>query len=125
MRDKLAASSHQSPYPEDQIPQLTQGTLNLIRQAVNSAVTKSLKGAVNEALDQRFGQDCCQPIMEFQNPTQYNIRDMISEKDWRPEEIYFFNPDCKEPGPVAMINRHIYYQDVYTFINRLKNVALS
>ena len=63
--------------------------------------------------------------MEFQNPTQYNIQDMISEKDWRPEEIGFFNPNYEEPGPVATMNCHIYYWDFYVFIDRLKDVALS
>lgn len=55
MRNPPAASSHPSPYLEDQPPQLTQGTLNLIGQAVNSAIAKLLKGAVNKALDQKFG----------------------------------------------------------------------
>lgn len=65
MRDKLAASFYQSLYPENQIPQLTQGTLNFIGQVINSAVTKSLEGAVNEIHNQIFGQDYCQPVIEF------------------------------------------------------------
>ena len=52
-----------------------------MEQAINFAVTKSLKGAVDKARDQRFRQDHCQSIMKFQNPTQNNIKDMISEKD--------------------------------------------
>lgn len=63
--------------------------------------------------------------MGFQDPTHNNIREIVSEKDWRPEEIGFFDPDCEEAGPVITINRHIYYRDVYAFINRLKNIALS
>lgn len=65
MKNLLAASSYLSPYPEDQILQLTQRTLNLIGQAVNLAIAKSLKGAVNKTLDQRLRQDCRQPAMEF------------------------------------------------------------
>ena len=125
IRDKLATLSHQSLYPEDQIFQLTQKTLNLIGQAVNSAVTKLLKGAVNKTLDQNFGQDCRQPVIAFQNPTQYNIWDMISKKNWRPKEIGFFNPDCEKLGSVATINCYIYYWDVYAFIDQLKDIALS
>ena len=115
MRDPPAASSHQSPDPEDEIPQLTQGTLNLIGRAVNTAVTR----AVDRAMNQRLGPEHRRPVVEVEDPTS-DTRD-IREKDWRPEEIGFF---CDESGPVVTINRHIYYRDVYAFINRLKDVAL-
>ncbi len=49
MREQPTSSYHLLPNPEDQIPQLTQGTLNLIIQAVNTTVAK--------ALDQRLGPD--------------------------------------------------------------------
>lgn len=92
---------------------------------VNYTIIKSFKDAVNKTLDQRFWQDHCQPVIEFQNSIQNNIQDIISEKDWRPKEIGFFDPNCTEQGLIATINYHIYYQDVYAFINWLKNIILS
>lgn len=46
VKDPPTTSFHQSPDLEDQIPQLTQGTLNLIGRAVNVAAT--------QAMDQRL-----------------------------------------------------------------------
>lgn len=63
--------------------------------------------------------------MEFQDLIQNNIWDMIFGKDWKHEEICFFDPDYKEPGPVATINYYIYYWYIYTFIDWFKDVALS
>lgn len=114
MSGRPAASFHPSPNPEDQIPQLTRGTLNLIEQAVYYAVT--------EALDRRLGPDLRRPAFVNEDPP--SVVRKKPEKDWRPEEIGFFDPDCEEPGPVATVNCHIYYQDVYAFIDRLKDVAL-
>ncbi len=45
-------------------------------------------------------------------------------KDWRPEEIGSFDPDCEESSLVVIPNCHGYYQDVYAFIDRLKEVAV-
>ena len=115
MRDQPTSSYHLSPNPEDQIPQLTQGTLNLIIQAVNTIVAK--------ALDQKLGPDHQRPAIVFDDPTSDNTQD-IAQRNWRPEEIGFFDPDYGEPGPIVTINRHIYYRDVYAFIDWLKDVAL-
>ena len=115
MKDQPTSSYHPSPNPEDKIPQLTQGTLNLIIQAVNTIVAK--------ALDQKLGPDHRRPAIVFDDPASNDTR-YIAQRDWRPEEIGFFDPDCKEPGPVVTINHHIYYRDVYAFIDRLKDVAL-
>lgn len=64
MKDPPAASSHQLPDAEDEIPQLTQGTLNLIGQAVNAAVTQ----AVDRAMDQRLGPER-RPRLKIQQVT--------------------------------------------------------
>ena len=84
MRDPPAASSHQSAGAEDEIPQLTQGMLNLIGEVVNAAVTR----AVDRAMDQRLGPERPRPVAEVEDPAG-DTRD-IREKDWRPEEIGFF-----------------------------------
>ena len=72
MSNQPAASSHPSSIPKDQILLLTQQSLNLIIQVVNSAVAKTIKVAINEALDQTFDNDHWQPIIEFDNLT-FNI----------------------------------------------------
>ena len=100
---------------------LTRGTLNLIEQGVHYAVTKALDVAVTEALDQRLGPDRRRPVFVNKDPPS-NVRDI--HKDWRPEEIGFFDPDCEEPGLDVAIHRPFYYRDVYAFVDRLKDVAL-
>lgn len=50
----------------------------------------------------------------------YNIEN-IPEKNWGFEKIQVFNPNCKEPGHIVTINSHIYYKDVYAFIDWLKD----
>lgn len=71
-------------------------------------------------MDRRLGPERRRPAVEFEDLAS-DIREM-QEKDWRPEEIGFFNPNCEEPGPVVTINRHVYYRDVYAFIDRLKTL---
>ncbi len=60
MREQPTSSYHPSPKPENQIPQLTQGTLNLIIQAVNTTIVK--------ALDQRLGPEHQRPAIAFDDP---------------------------------------------------------
>lgn len=45
-----------------------------------------------------------------------NVRN-IYEKDWRPKEIVFFNPDCEKSDSIITINCDNYYRNVYIFIN--------
>ena len=93
MSDLPATSSYTSPNPEDRIPQLTRGTLNLIEQTVHHAVTKALNIAVTKALDKRLGPDRRRPAFVNKDPPS-NVRD-IPEKDWRPEEIGFLIQTAK------------------------------
>lgn len=65
--------------------------LNLIRQTLNPAIVKSVKSAINQIFNPRFKQDCQKPIMEFQHSTSNKIWEIISEKDWKPEKIGFFD----------------------------------
>ena len=45
-------------------------------------------------------------------------------KPWTPEEIGFFDPDGDlSEGAVATVGRHVFYRDVYVFIDRLKDMA--
>lgn len=111
------------PNSEDQIPQLTQRTLDLIKQAINLAVAQLIKVAINKALDQRFRQECRRPAIELNDPATHDIRD-IPEKDWRLEEIGFFDPNWEEPDLVVTVNHRIYYRDVYAFVDELKDIAL-
>ena len=60
MRNQPPASYQPLPNSADQIPQLTQKTLNLIIQAINSTVAKTL--------DQRLGPDRRQQAIAFDDP---------------------------------------------------------
>lgn len=118
-----ATSYNILPNSEDQISQLTQKMLDFIRQTINLAIAQSLKDVINKALDQTFRQECRRSGIEFNDLAPYDIWD-IFEKDWRPEKIRFFDPNCKKSGLVIIINCHIYYQDVYTFVDQFKDIAL-
>ncbi len=95
--------------------------LNLIKQVVYHAVTKVLDVAVIKALNQRLEPDRCRPV--FVNKDLLGNVENI-HKDWKPEEIGFFGPDCEESSLVIIPNCHGYYRDIYAFINRLKEVAV-
>lgn len=62
-------------------------------------------------------------VIAFDDSTSNNTWD-IAGKNWRPKEIGFFDLNCEEPGPVVIINCHIYYWDIYVFIAQLKNIVL-
>lgn len=87
--------------------------LNLIKQAIHYAMT--------EILDQRLKPDRCRPAF-VKKDLLSNIRDRY--KDWRPEEIEFFDPNCEESSLVIIPNCYSYYPDVYAFIDRLKKIAI-
>lgn len=72
MRDQLKALYHPSPNPKYQIPQLTQGTLNLIIYVVNTTVAK--------ALDQILGSDYQRPTIAFEDLASNDTRD-IAQRD--------------------------------------------
>ncbi len=122
MSDWPATSSHLLPNPEDQIPELIQETLNLIKQAVYHTVTKDFDITVTKAFNQRLGPDHRHPV--FVNKDLSANVENIPEKDWRPEKIRFFDQSYEKPGLVITINCQIYYQDVYTFVDWHKDVIL-
>lgn len=96
--------------------------LNLIKQIIHHAVIKAFNIAIPKGLDKKLGSDHYRPAFLNKNSPS-KVWD-IPKKNWRLEEIGFFNPDCEEPGPVITINGHIYYQDVNTFVDWLKDITL-
>ena len=46
-------------------------------------------------------------------------------QDWKSDEISFFDFEYEDVNNVSIINadKHVFYRDVYVFINKLKNVV--
>lgn len=44
-------------------------------------------------------------------------------KPWTPEEIGFFDPDGEDEAAVSTVGRHVFYRDIYVFVDRLKDMA--
>lgn len=96
--------------------------LNFIEQIVYHTITKAFDIAVTKAFDEKHGPDHCRPACINKDPSS-NVQD-IPKKNRRPENIRFFDLDCKKPGPIVIINRQIYYQNAYSFVDQLKDIAL-
>lgn len=47
-----------------------------------------------------------------------------SSKEWTAEAIGFFDPGAEGNEPVSNVGKHVFYKDVYAFVDRLKDVAL-
>ena len=48
-----------------------------------------------------------------------------SQRKWKVDNIGFFDPSLNNPDniPIITVSRHLFYRDIYTFINRLKDMA--
>ena len=46
-------------------------------------------------------------------------------QNWKSDEVNFFNPEYENVNNIFIINvdKHVFYRNVYVFIDRLKNVA--
>lgn len=45
-------------------------------------------------------------------------------KEWNIEEIRFFDPNYEGTRPVINVGKHVFYKEVYVFIDWYKNMAL-
>ena len=45
-------------------------------------------------------------------------------KEWNADEIGFFDPDYEGEGPVVNAGKHVFYKDIYVFVDRCKDMAL-
>lgn len=45
-------------------------------------------------------------------------------KEWNVEEIRFFDPNYEGTGPVINVGKHVFYKEVYVFIDWCKDMAL-
>ena len=48
-----------------------------------------------------------------------------SNREWKAEEVGFFNPGLDDPDnvPIITIGRHSFYRDVYSYVDRLKDLV--
>lgn len=78
-------------------------------------IIQDVNSTVNKALNQKLGLEYWRSAVKF---VLNDIWD-IPKKNSRLEKIEFFDIDFKESGSVITINCHIYYQDVYAYVNQL------
>lgn len=43
-------------------------------------------------------------------------------KELNPEKLEFFEPEYKGNGSIVNIGKNVFYQDIYTFLDRLKDI---
>ena len=59
------------------------------------------------------------------DPPKNDIFDDNESSQLKSDDIEYFDPAIKEKGSVIIIKRHIFYKDVYVFMNRLKDVTVN
>ena len=50
--------------------------------------------------------------------------DSRSNRNWTSKEVEFFDSTAKESNSVINLSKHVFYKDVYAFVNKLKNVSV-
>ncbi len=55
------------------------------------------------------------PIGQGSTPTGFT-------KEWTADDIGFFDPGLEGDGPVVNVGRHVFYRDIYAFVDRLKDM---
>jgi hypothetical protein len=58
------------------------------------------------------------------NEAQEIIQTLTTEyfKKWIVDEIDFFDSDIDEDDSIVNVERHVFYKDIYVFVDRLKNM---
>ena len=48
-----------------------------------------------------------------------------SNREWKAEEVGFFDPSLDDPNntPIITIGRHSFYRDIYSYVDRLKDLV--
>ena len=59
------------------------------------------------------------------NNNNDNEQSNTNEKEWTCEKIEFFDSTMKKTTVVINVKKHVFYRDVYTFVDRLKNMTIS
>ena len=61
----------------------------------------------------------------FQSSNLRNdIEDIRSSKNWIVEEVEFFDSTTKESKSIINLKKHVFYKNIYAFVDRLKDVAI-
>jgi hypothetical protein len=60
----------------------------------------------------------------FTNEAQENIQTFVIEhfKKWIADEIEFFDSNIDDDDSVVNVDRHVFYKNIYAFVDRLKNM---
>ena len=59
------------------------------------------------------------------NPTTPPPPANQSQREWKADNIGFFDPSLDDPDdtPIVTVGRYSFYRDVYAFVDRLKDIA--
>ncbi len=65
-----------------------------------------------------------QQSISFSTTESQSINSSSAEyfKKWTTDEIDFFDSDVEEDDSVVNVDQHVFYKDIYAFVNRLKNM---
>ena len=64
-------------------------------------------------------------IRSITNPTTPPPPANQSQREWKADDIGFFDPSLNDPDdtPIVTVGRHSFYRDVYSYVDRLKDLA--
>lgn len=78
----------------------------ILRSYINSCLSTNL--IVAKIFNQKLGPNCQQLAIAFNNSVSRNSQN-ITKRDYKLEDIEFFDLDYKKSGLIVTINRYIYY----------------
>ena len=59
------------------------------------------------------------------NPLENDAFDDNEFSQLKSDDVDYFDSAIEEEGPVIIIKRHIFYKNVYAFVNRLKDIIIN
>ena len=65
------------------------------------------------------------PTPPFSSSAALPTINTTKSKTMKPEEVGFFDSEYEDTGPVVNAGKHIFYKNVYVFVDRLKDLATN
>lgn len=97
------------------------------RPMFNDAQRSELVDIITAVMRAQQQQPPLQPPEGGANPNPQPLPNEIglgsTFNEWNAEQIGYFDPNYKGSGPVVNAGKHVFYRDVYVFIDRCKDMA--
>ena len=108
----------------------TENTENISRsqqtekERINVIVAKSLNAYFNTRQSSTQTATSAK-FQDFNESNDNDQRQNMNEKEWTCEKIEFFDSTIENTTVIVNVKKHVFYRDVYTFVDRLKNMTIS